>query len=589
MNKNSLKSLWWVIGIQFRTDKFAILWNIFSSIYDGIIPIVITFVSAKLIASVTDATFGVGTSGSVYRWLIIMLVLEAVSVTMTHVGYIVSMRFRQRMDIAASELYTTKLYQLNQEQLDDEDFQTMIERAQDSLYRLTQVTNSISEILTSTISFLTAIIAILIAAPFIGVIIILTVLPAAYMRVRQNKQIEETYKKMEPIERIAYRSRWYLLDPEQMPEVRLISGFDQLLRSWRTNMKKSQDMIYAKDRQFMKFNIANGILQPAIDFIANIYFFRLLLAGTFGLDRFIFLRGILAQASSSVMTVASSVESLNQLSIDMGNFEKFYQSEPAVPNGNIQIQKPLTIEFRNVSFHYPNTSELALDDVSFVIVPGSKLALVGENGAGKTTLIKLLLRQYLPSSGQILVNGTDIRDIEEDSYFAALSILSQNFLIISHLTIRENLVMGLKRDVKDEEIMSTADMVGARDFIQKFPHKLSQRLDSSFKDGSSLSGGQMQRLGVARAILRGGDIMILDEPTSAIDAKAEYNIFNNIYASHAGKTTLIVSHRFSTVRKADKVIVMEKGKVIEYGSHEELLKFGGLYKEMFEIQAEGYK
>jgi ATP-binding cassette subfamily B protein len=200
-----------------------------------------------------------------------------------------------------------------------------------------------------------------------------------------------------------------------------------------------------------------------------------------------------------------------------------------------------------------------------------------------------LLRQYLPTQGRITVNGVELQDVEQQSYYEAISNLSQDFLMISHLTIRDNLLLGVERNVSDKEIETATAMVGADGFIAKLAHQYKQRLDPSFSDGTGFSGGQSQRLGVARSILRDGDLMILDEPTSAIDAKAEYMIFNNIYKNHGEKTTLIVSHRFSTVRKADKIIVMENGKITEYGSHQELLRHGGLYKEMFETQAEGYQ
>jgi ATP-binding cassette subfamily B protein len=214
---------------------------------------------------------------------------------------------------------------------------------------------------------------------------------------------------------------------------------------------------------------------------------------------------------------------------------------------------------------------------------------VGENGAGKTTLIKLLLRQYAPSSGEILVNGIRIQDLQQDAYYRFISNLSQDFLMVNHLTIRDNLLMGLGHQSSDKDIQQALELAGADTIIKNLEHALEQRLDPSFADGTGLSGGQNQRLGVARALLRGGDLMILDEPTSAIDAKAEYSIFNNIYKYHGTRTTLIVSHRFSTVRKAEKIIVMDGGKITEYGSHKELIEYGGLYKEMFETQAEGYR
>jgi ABC-type multidrug transport system fused ATPase/permease subunit len=298
---------------------------------------------------------------------------------------------------------------------------------------------------------------------------------------------------------------------------------------------------------------------------------------------------LLEQATGAASSLAYSLQRLHELTINLRNFTEVYETPPTIANGHHIVKRPMTIEFKNVSFTYPGTDQPVLKNISFVIHPGSKLALVGENGAGKTTLIKLILRQYLPSSGEILVNGVNIKDVDQDSYYQMISTLSQDFLTVHQLTIEDNLILGLHQTADQEELDKATELAGAYDFIKKLPHGYKSRLDRSFDDGVGLSGGQLQRLGVARTLLRDGDILLLDEPTSAIDAKAEFEIFNNIYKSQSDKTTLIVSHRFSTVRKAEKIIDLENGEITEYGSHEELLKFGKLYKEMFEAQAEGYR
>lgn len=342
-------------------------------------------------------------------------------------------------------------------------------------------------------------------------------------------------------------------------------------------------------RQSVKEDLPADLIEPAFSFGTTLYFLTKLASGAMGLDRFLFVRSLLLQASTAAGQLTNSFERIHELTINFHNFNEVYHTDPLIPDGTVLSEAPLEIAFDHVSFSYPGSQMKALDDVSFRLVPGSKLAIVGENGAGKSTIIKILLRQYLPDSGTITVNGHDIRSLEQASYYRCLAILSQNFLTVRHMTIKENLTLGLSRDVSDKEILETAHLVGADSFIAKLKHGLNERLDPSFKDGSGLSGGQLQRLGVARSLLRQSDLMILDEPTSAIDAKAEYDIFNNIYRAHADKTTLIISHRFSTVRKADQIMVMDKGKIVEYGSHEELIAFDGIYKEMFDIQAEGYK
>ncbi len=589
MKQKYLRSLIWITKLQWKTSRTYFGWGIFNSVISGLRPIAQAYALAKLLASVSSAALQNGDSRTVYLWLVALLTIELVNQLITNIDRVARSRFQQKMDLVTNEQFFIKMYELSQEQFDDEEFNTKLDRARDSLHQIWRVLDEISWVASSFISFIGSIAAILVVAPLIGAIIILTVVPIALLQVKQNKLREAVYKKIEPYDRVAYRSRWMLIDPSFMPEIRLMNAFKKMIASWRVNMKKSQDMMYVNDKRMVKFDVGAEAAQPLVSFGANIYFFRLLLTGTIGLDRFIFLRGMLEQASSGATQVANSVQRLHELSINLQNFSDIYDTPPAIPNGNVEVHRPLTIEFKNVSFTYPGTNQSVLNDVSFVIAPGSKLALVGENGAGKTTLIKLLLRQYLPTKGTITINGTDIRDIKQESYYSAISNLSQEFLIVQHLSIKDNLVMGLDSEPSDDAIYKTTDLVDATDFVQKLPHKLNTRLDTSFDDGTNLSGGQKQRLGVARALLRNGDVMILDEPTSAIDAKAEYTIFNNIYKSHAGKTTLIVSHRFSTVRKADKIIVMEQGKITEYGSHEELLKHGGLYKEMFEAQAEGYK
>lgn len=585
----TLQSFWWIISLQLKTSKKFFVWIIFHSIYTGVNNVVHTYFGAKFIASVAAAGMHHGAASSVYKWLALILISEIFSISFNSINRIVTSRFDQKLELTLNELIFTKLYQLSQEQFDDQEFNTKLGRAIDGLYSIGRVLKESSSALTAFVVFIGAISTIMVVAPIIGLIVVATTVPISYLRIRQNKLYESVYKKTEPYERVARRSVWMLMDPKTMPEIRLMNAFKHLLTAWKTNMKKAQDMVFATDKKTLPTDTGTLLVEPAVTFGADIYFFKLLLNGAIGFDRFVFLVGLLEQASNAVSTLASSVDTLHELSINMQNFRDIQATPPAIPNGKTIVTRPLTIEFKNVCFTYPGAEQPSLDDVSFLIVPGSKLALVGENGAGKSTLIKLLLRQYLPQTGTITVNGVDMKDVNQESYYGSLSNLSQDFLVVNHLTIRDNLIIGLNRVVEDEEITDTLDLVNANGFINKLPHKLASRLDTSFDDGTGLSGGQTQRLGVARALLRNGDIMLLDEPTSAIDAKAEYAIFNNIYKAHADRTTLIVSHRFSTVRKADQIIVMEQGKIIEYGSHEELVKYDGLYKEMFDAQAEGYR
>lgn len=255
---------------------------------------------------------------------------------------------------------------------------------------------------------------------------------------------------------------------------------------------------------------------------------------------------------------------------------------PPIPN-------PSVIEFRNVTFKYPNTEREILKNFDLVINSKEKVALVGENGAGKTTIIKLLLRFYDVDQGEVLVNGVNIKDINLDEWYRKMGVLFQDF-IKYQFTFKDNVYFGDLDKKGDQEALKMAiHKSGAEGFLDDLPKNLDQVVGKMFEDGVDLSGGQWQKLALARAFFRDAPILILDEPTSSIDAKAEAEIFEKVQRLQKDKTVLIISHRFSTVRNADRILVLEDGKIIEEGSHARLMKQKGVYAELFELQAQGYK
>jgi ABC-type multidrug transport system fused ATPase/permease subunit len=253
--------------------------------------------------------------------------------------------------------------------------------------------------------------------------------------------------------------------------------------------------------------------------------------------------------------------------------------------------EPPLIEFKNVSFRYPgetSTNPLVLQNLSFTIRPGEKIALVGVNGSGKTTLIKLLCRVYDPSEGNILVNGVDLKDIHLEDWQQAIGILFQDFPNYN-LTVRESIGVGRIGETLDEEKMKQAAYYsGADEFITSFPSTYDQLIWKEFKDGTDLSKGQHQRLAVARMFYRNAPITILDEPTASIDAVTEEKIFSTLEKNMEGKTVILITHRFSTVKNADKTLMLENGKIIEQGSHRELMQLNGKYAELYKMQAKRY-
>jgi ATP-binding cassette subfamily B protein len=317
------------------------------------------------------------------------------------------------------------------------------------------------------------------------------------------------------------------------------------------------------------------------------------ISGVLSIGELTFLAGAIQQASSNIQQIFSTVSSIADQALFLTDLIAFFEMRPAITSKPNALPAPRPIlrgfEFRNVSFRYPGSPRLVLNGLNFHLHPDERVALIGENGEGKTTIVKLLTRLYDPVEGQVLLDGVDLREYNLEDLYREIGVIFQDFMRYE-MTARENIAVGRIEQLDDLPLLSqSAQKSMADEVVGRLPRGYEQMLGRRFDGGVDLSGGEWQKVALARAYLRDAQILILDEPTAALDARSEYEVFQRFAELTAGKMALFISHRFSTVRMADRIVVLENGRIAEDGDHEKLTRLGGRYAEMFEMQAASYR
>lgn len=387
------------------------------------------------------------------------------------------------------------------------------------------------------------------------------------------------------------RKSWYiahlLIKDEYIKEVKLFSLSKYLIKEFtklRNRFFKENISVLKKQNlfsaiyQFLNYMISFLIVCLAIYESSN----GLLLVGT--AMTYI---NTTSKIESAIQNIVGKIFGIYKDSLYVENIEKYFNYKPKNMNGTQSIKNISTIEFKDVSFKYPNRSTYALKNINFKINKGEIFAIVGENGSGKTTLIKLLNGLYNDYEGNILINGIEIRDIEKKSLRNCLGTLFQDYNKYQ-FTIKENIGFGSINNVDNmKKIKESAIKGGADNFINSLPNNYLQQVGYWFEGGTQLSGGQWQKLGLSRLFMKNADCLILDEPTSSLDPVSELSVFKQLYNNNDNKINIIITHRFINTNIANQILVLKNGIIVEKGTHMELVKRNGLYKEMYEIQSKG--
>ena len=380
---------------------------------------------------------------------------------------------------------------------------------------------------------------------------------------------------------------------ETAKEVKLFGLGDYLI----ARFKKLANQIFVENRRVAILRASWGTVFAAIASLAYYAAYGFIvwrtIAGEFTLGDLAFLSGSFLRLNGLFQKILLGFTQIAGQSMYLDDLFSFFEIEPTVlaPADAKAFPAPIrhSIAFENVGFRYPESDNWVVRNLSFTLAAGETLALVGENGAGKTTIVKLLTRLYDPSEGRITIDGIDLRDMDPRDIHTHVGVIFQDFIRYS-FSARDNIGVG-RIEARDDQdrIDIAAEQSLADGVIAKLPKGYDQQLGRLFKQGRDLSGGEWQKVAIARAYMRDAELIILDEPTAALDAKAEAEVFARFKGLATNKTAVIISHRFSTVRMADRILVLENGAILEAGSHEELIAKGGRYAELFDLQAAGYR
>ncbi len=592
----AFKNLPLFFKLVWQTSPLLTFLNGFLRITQSVLPLGLLYTGKLIIDQVVLLSRdGNESLSQTFLWRLVALEF-GLTILMTALGRTVSL-----IDNLLSELLTyrttiklmTHAATLDLDQFEDSDFYDKLERARQNT---TGRAALLSLVFSQVQDFIT--IAVLAAGliffnPWLIFVLLISIIPnflgEAYFNAKNYSLIRSQTHGRREMEYINFIGS----SDESAKEIRLFDLSEFFINRYR---KISRSFFNATRSLEMKRSILGTILSlpGSIGFyIAFVFVINGVLSGAITIGGLTFLIGSIRQLGMLSQSVMKRVSLVAKGALHLRDFFDFFKIKPRIaPAKNPRpFPKPIKLgfTFENVGFKYLNSSRWANRHLNFTLHAGEKLALVGENGAGKTTLVKLLVRLYEPTEGRILLDGHDLREYDLGELRSQIGIIFQDYLRYQ-MTTSENIAVGNIREKDNKElIINSAKQSLANLIIERFPDKYDQMLGRRFNKGVELSGGEWQKIALARAYMRDAQLVILDEPTAALDARSEYEVFQRFAELTKDKAAMLISHRFSTVRMANRILVLEKGQLVEIGSHEELLAKGGRYAELFQLQAMGYR
>ncbi|MCA9925399.1 MAG: ABC transporter ATP-binding protein [Anaerolineales bacterium] len=583
-----LRSAWWALGISWQTNR-RIMVGV------GFLVTLLSFVPAGLAIAVRGLVNAVAAviaeevqdSQAILMWLGVGLGISLVETVGSYAYDYLFQRLHDDLNVRITTDILEHAARLDVGQFEDPQFQDVMERArQGAASRFSTFVAKTLRVFTNVVQMVSLTIILAAIEPLVAVVLVFVAIPFLFMQWRLAKS------RYQMMFRRVTKQRWngyfvnVLTNHHWVPEVKLLDLAPLLIRKYRALMEEFRDQnkeIYGRIFSGSAFFASLS----SIAFYAT--FVRVALrvvAGGVTIGDVAVYGGAMGRLRFSLEQAIMNITDALENTLHITNLQTFLAIEPVVGKtvgSLVPAQNRGELDIQGISFSYPGADECVLDDISLRIEPGETVALVGQNGAGKTTLVKLIARLYDPTAGRILFDGVDSRQIPESALRNRVSFVFQQFGQYE-ATAAENIAYGNWREMLDrpDEIEQVAKLAKVDELIEKMPKGYDTFLGRAFGE-YNLSGGQWQRIAVARAFARNAPLLILDEPTSNMDAKSEYRLFMRFRELAQGRTTILISHRFSTVSIADRILVMENGRIIEQGSHNELVALGGHYANLYDL------
>jgi ATP-binding cassette subfamily B protein len=602
---SALRTLRPFIAMVWRTSPPLTVSSLLLRLVRALLPVVSLYIGKLIIDDVVHlvqmpgrpATFEEWLTSGLLNWLGVLVLAElALAVLSDILGRVVELvdsLLSERVTNASSVSLMKHAATLDLEDFEDAEFQDQLERARRQtsgrLTLMSQLLGQAQDIVTVA-SFAAGL---LVFAPWLIVLLLVALVPVFLGEAHFNAQSYRLDFGRTPERRELDYVRQTAASIETAKEVKIF-GLNSFLIEHYTSLANA---FYAANRALALRRATWGGLFTTIGtvgyYIAYAYIVWRTLAGEFSIGDLTFLAGSFLRLRSLLEGLLLGFSSTAGQALYLNDLFSFFEMRPEIlsPQHPLPFPQPIRegFVFEDVGFRYPGAERWAVRHLDFTLKAGEVVALVGENGAGKTTLVKLLTRLYDPDEGRILLDGRDLRDYDLDQLRGSMGVIFQDF-VRYNFTAGDNIAVG-RIAARDDQarIARAARSSQADEVIAGLPAGYNQRIGKRFKNGVELSGGEWQKVAIARAYMREAEVLILDEPTAALDARAEFEVFQRFKELSKGKTAVLISHRFSSVRMADRIFVLADGKVEAAGTHEELLAKPGLYAELFELQAAGYR